>query len=328
MDYNDSSYFQPVRDDIDYAPHLKKDYCSSLVLVTHFEENHVTVISPNGAPVPPLSPISPCDAYSASSALALPRTPYMSTPMMSPVCKKEEEHVLDTMLPCGVYDSNPGAVWHPQQPLTCHPQIYIPPAHLFLAPARCAPPHYTTSYPLQPTIAPTPVDARQPNLSIITDIQAEPEAEDELGFGPLKPAKRQEGENSTSSASKEGVCKCGRDVLLGLPQGKAQTHWRHTKASTGTREKIHKCPSYLNRNGLKYHLMKGVCDFGHVYIDVLMVWPYHPVLLTKLKGPVIHAHLPPIHSRTTIRTDDAYTIHYTIYYRLLPAYSHRSPISV
>ncbi|KAF8576939.1 hypothetical protein K439DRAFT_1664436 [Ramaria rubella] len=333
MDYDDSSYFRPVQDDDDpgYAPHLEKDYCSNLVLVSHFEENHVTNISPDGAPVPPLSPISPCDAYSASSALTSPGTPYMSTPMspdpfptltspftlrkstfppvttfsshahahthrISPVCKKEEEHVLDTMLPHGVYDSNPGAVAHPQQPLTCHPQIYVPPAHLFLAPARCAPPHYTTSYPsyslrehvapthvYPPSIAPTPVYARHPNLSITTDIhiqlEAEPKAEDEPGLVPLKPAKRQEGENSTSLASEEGVCERGRDVLLGLPQGKAQTHWRRTKASTGMREKIHKCPHagciklYLNRNGLKYHLTKGLRLWAciHRCIDGLAV---------------------------------------------------------
>ncbi|KAF8591192.1 hypothetical protein K439DRAFT_1066172 [Ramaria rubella] len=334
MNYDDSSCFQPVLDDVDpgYAPHLEKDYCSNFVccgvaladlheLVSHFEENHVTVISPDGAPVPPPSPISPSDASSASSALASPRTPYTTTPPppnpfptltsaftpresafppvttsssrahaytrgMYPVREEEEEHVFDTMLHREVYDSNPGAVAHPQQPLTCHPQICVPPAQFFPAPARCAPPQYTTSYPSHsprehvapthvypPTIAPTPVYARHPNLSIITDIhiqsEAEPEAEDEPELAPLKPAKRRKGENSTSWASEEEGRERGRDALLSLPQGKAQTHRRRKKASAGTREKIHKCPhagcikSYLNLNGLKYHLTKGVCDFGH-----------------------------------------------------------------
>jgi len=173
---------------------------------------------------------------------------------------KEEQYVFDAMLHSEAYDCN--AVVGMQAPLDLPHQFTFcaPPSQLFSTANRQPPhfvPHHSTSYPSQPgyslpysrppTLAPTPVYARPPTLSIITDFQA-PEQP--------KAVKKLKGENTSWVSASES------EESLPARRRKAPA----TKQLT--REKAYRCPhqgcikSYLNMNGLKYHLTKGVCDLG------------------------------------------------------------------
>jgi len=84
-------------------------------------------------------------------------------------------------------------------------------------------------------IAPTPIYARHPSLSIITDLPS------------ISNQKFRTTDHNSNSKRRRAAS---------------------TKGTSRQREKTHKCPrpkcikSYLNFNGLKYHLEKGTCDFG------------------------------------------------------------------
>lgn len=265
-------------------------------LVAHFEEYHVTV---EGAPpmqdiaTEPISPAtassstleSPRSVYSPSppphnlfptltSAFTPPESAFASVYVKAPFSSDQtytgytycgnaygsfvqpEGHCIVDGATCV---RTPVPSYHPM-PLASQPQESVPSApHLPAdAPVSCViPSHTMAEYPdppsnalahdYPPTIAPTPVYARHPNLSIITDLPPEesdpPEEPSEENGAPLPPDS--EGEDRA-------------------------THARRRKKVHGSRhqarEKAYKCPhagcvkSYLNANGLKYHLTKGACE--------------------------------------------------------------------
>ena len=164
-------------------------------LVGHFEEQHVTVVGPAGVPFgrgspPPLSSssgsASPCTphAFPMLTSGFPPResafAPVMTSGSRDPggylaqnCLAKEEEHVFDTMVHSEVYDhaSSGGVV--PEDTMsyentnyeTCYENAgtsrrqedaagdsAVPLTHVYL-----------------PTVAPTPVHARPPTLSIVTE---------------------------------------------------------------------------------------------------------------------------------------------------------------
>ncbi|KIJ51522.1 hypothetical protein M422DRAFT_244683 [Sphaerobolus stellatus SS14] len=264
-------------------------------LVAHFEDCHVMVEGATILHSSAREPISPATA--SSSTLESPRSAYSPTPpppnpfptltaaftppesAFAPVYVKtppsseqsysgypytgnaygsfiqpEGQYIVDGVS----YDHTPV----PSLPLTIHPQDSIPATHYFSNDSNqtaCVPPSHTLAeYPdppsnamangYPPTLAPTPVYARHPNLSIITDLP--PELSD--------PIEKPSGETSATWATESD----GDEKLPHTRRRKKAPSAKHHG-----REKTHKCPhagcvkSYLNANGLKYHLNKGVCEF-------------------------------------------------------------------
>jgi transcription factor SFP1 len=188
-------------------------------LVGHFEEQHVTVVSPTGVPLWYGSPSSAGFSGSSSSCSASPTSPNPHpfptltsafTPVMTSGSRdpgaylaqnclsKEEEHVFDTMLHSEVYEHAPASVV-PQHTMT-HENAstsydngnydnvsydklgytgYDTTAGIAGTAGTAASattgdvPADSPTHVHPATIAPTPVHARPPTLSIITD--AEPE---------------------------------------------------------------------------------------------------------------------------------------------------------
>lgn len=160
---------------------------------------------------------------------------------------------------CGIAGSDAYAIHSSliQPPSNAEPSVIPqPPIHLNLTP-ECTPKRKlvqgpndpSKSHDFPPTLAPTPVYARHPNLSIITDLSQDLlSSPDEGGRSiPDVPALVDSKETNQSQSSRR------KKVL-------------HSNNLKPVREKTYKCPhagcvkSYLNLNGLKYHLTKGVCS--------------------------------------------------------------------
>lgn len=159
-------------------------------LVGHFEEQHVTVVSPTGMPLWCGSPSS-AGASGSSSGSASPASPYAQshpfptltsafTPVMTSGSRdpgaylaqnclaKEEERVFDTMLHSEAYDAPASVV--PQYTIrdTANYRTAHDTTHDISSNVPANPP---ATHVHLPTIAPTPIHARPPTLSIITDTE-------------------------------------------------------------------------------------------------------------------------------------------------------------
>ncbi|KAF8525895.1 hypothetical protein BU17DRAFT_62451 [Hysterangium stoloniferum] len=274
-----------------YASQLERDYikCSNFVccgftladmheLVRHFEEHHVTIdaIPSSLDTMPDL--ISPETA--SSSTLETHRSTYTATPppdlfptltapftpresAFSPVHVSSSSHS-DSNIQSGAYmpssyaayankdgfgarlysegcDPAPRSIMGKSSPRV---QICLPPSHL-IADTPPAAAYETQPYPdppaniiphaYPPTIAPIPIYARHPNLSIITDLPIE------LGKGAKG---RKVNTNTSWTVESEG-----NDTQPAPQRRKKNAHSDCIK-------------SYMNLNGLKYHLSKGACQYS------------------------------------------------------------------
>lgn len=217
-------------------------------LVSHFEETHVTVLSPDGAPLSPDSDSLASPQTASSSALESPRSTCATPPpppnlfptltaafqpresAFEPVTTspsreacawvaplhlaKEEQYVFDTMLRSEAYDCN--AAGGLQAALGAD-ALRLPPAQMHY-PSSVVPGQTTghgSGHGLPPTLAPTPVYARPPMLSILTE-----------GQGSAQGKKRNADGNSCVSAA-DAISPRRRKGALHKPP---------------IREKTHKCP--------------------------------------------------------------------------------------
>ncbi|KAF8518238.1 hypothetical protein JB92DRAFT_2903939 [Gautieria morchelliformis] len=159
----------------------------------------------------------------------------------------KRKHALDTLLNADTYD-------YVASPSTSVSASVVPRCTVYEAESTDSTPANPASASNSPhtyPLAPTPVYARHPNLSIITDLPTQGT------IAPLQSISR------THPNSHHGHYTPGRN-----PKKRRAAPASSSKKNQNRREKAHKCPhvgcikSYLNLNGLKYHLTKGVCDFG------------------------------------------------------------------
>ncbi|KAI0771312.1 hypothetical protein BD413DRAFT_476260 [Trametes elegans] len=245
---------------IDSDAYLDHSFCSNFSccgqtlpdlhhLIDHFEEEHVLPVPPDADNRPIYSspvyarPAGPHASYILSYPQPDPPLQQVSLPFSSahgPLRPVPDLHHLPDL----VY--SPPSAPSPSALSSCYPSpslgepLCLPPALFTFQPPRpCTPPPTT---PHRSRIAGNPLSENDLQSNRTPDIARS-------GIGPQRTAKQRPRTDPLARTRPPPH----------TPERPPVPHSGSGPRRRDGREKMYKCPSYLNPNGLKYHLEKGTC---------------------------------------------------------------------